>query len=306
MSPTYRHTQIGWVVLGMVAAVSALVVPFLPGGGWPVLAVLALVLLLFSTLTVEVDGEALRLRFGIGLVRKRLALDEIRAWHAVRNPWYCGWGIRLGPRGVLWNVSGYDAVELVLADGRRFRVGTDEPGALVDAIARATGRTSTPAGGTLPEPPPHPTAWAPLVLVGLTTLLVVGAAFWLQVRPPTVTVRVDGVEIESLFYKAAFTPGEITTVSLEPALPRVLVRTNGFAAAGILRGHFEVEGLGQGRLFVDVGSSPFIFVGLREGFVFVNYSDPERTQALFDEITRVLPDRVGPTTRSHGPSGSDR
>jgi len=142
----YRHTQIGWAILGVVTGVAVLVAPRLPAGGTgvpggPLLVVLALVVLLFSTLTVEVDGEAIRLRFGVGLVRKRVDLADVRAWQAVRNPWYCGWGIRRAPGGVLWNVSGFEAVELVLADGRRLRIGTDEPSALVSALARARGES---------------------------------------------------------------------------------------------------------------------------------------------------------------------
>jgi len=34
----------------------------------------------------------------------------------------------------LWNVSGLRAVEFLLKDGSRFRIGTDEPEALVKAI----------------------------------------------------------------------------------------------------------------------------------------------------------------------------
>ena len=68
--------------------------------------VTALTVLVFSALTVEVDAEAIRLRFGIGLVRKRIPLAEVKAWRDVRNPWYTGWGIRLGSGYVLWNVSG--------------------------------------------------------------------------------------------------------------------------------------------------------------------------------------------------------
>jgi hypothetical protein len=294
MSGGYRHTQIGWVVLGMVTAIATLAASLLPEGGWPVLVVLAFVLPLFSTLTVEVDSEAIRLRFGVGLIRKRVALEQVRGWQAVRNPWYRGWGIRLGRRDVLWNVSGLDAVELILADGRRFRVGTDEPDALRDAIARASGRTPIPDDGTLPGSPPGPRAWLPLVLVVLALLLVLGPVFWLQMRPPTVTVSAEGVQVRSLFYRATLSRDEISAVSLEPTLPRVRLRTNGFSAAGIHRGHFEVEGLGRGRLFVDEGAGPFVFVNLREGFLFVNYDEPERTRALFEEIARVLPDRVRP------------
>ncbi|MCG6926876.1 MAG: hypothetical protein LJF30_16410 [Acidobacteria bacterium] len=295
----YRHTQIGWVILGALAALAVLVAPRLPAGGLgvaggPLLVVLAVVLLLFSTLTVEVGREALRLRFGVGLIRKRFALTEIRGWEAVRNPWYCGWGIRLTPGGVLWNVSGYDAVELTLADGRRFRIGTDEPAALVAAIARARpGVSPVSAAGTLPLTAPGARAWVPLLLVVLALLLVLGPIFWLQMRPPAVSVRADGFEVESLFYGTTLAADDITAISLETTLPRVLARTNGFAAAGILRGHFNVEGLGSGRLYVDAGAAPYVLVRLRDGFVIVNLPQPEQTRALYEQMARAWPDRAG-------------
>jgi hypothetical protein len=292
----YRHTQIGWVILGVLAAIGVLVAPRLPEGGFgiaggPLLAVLAVVLLLFSTLTVEIDPEAIRLRFGVGLIRKRFDLAEVRGWAAVRNPWYCGWGIRLRPGGVLWNVSGYDAVELTLADGRRFRIGTDEPDALVAAIARARPGVSADSAD-VPAAPRGATAWVPLLLIGLALLIVVGPIFWVQMRPPVVSVRADGFEVESLFYGTTFAADDITAISLEPTLPRVLARTNGFAAAGTLRGHFNVEGLGSGRLYVDFGAAPYLLVRLRDGFVIVNLPQPEQTRALYEQMARAWPDRA--------------
>jgi hypothetical protein len=142
----YRHTQVGWVILALLGAFALFFWRGLPpeaaaAARLPFLLVAAVLLLGFSALTVEVDEEAIRLSFGVGLVRKRVPLADVSAWRAVRNPWYSGWGIRLGPRGVLWNVSGFDAVELDLPGGRRFRVGTDEPDALVSAIAQARGES---------------------------------------------------------------------------------------------------------------------------------------------------------------------
>jgi hypothetical protein len=133
MFPNYRHTQVGWIILGLAAAILAFVWSRLPPEAaaaalFPVLLVTALLVLVFGALTVEVDAEAIRLRFGIGIVRKRIPLAEVKGWREVRNPWYTGWGIRLGPGYVLWNVSGFDAVELDLSSGRRFRVGLVEPG----------------------------------------------------------------------------------------------------------------------------------------------------------------------------------
>jgi hypothetical protein len=298
MSPHYRHTQIGWVILGVMAAILAFVWSRLPpevaaAAGFPLLLVAALTLLVFSALTVEVDAEAIRLRFGIGLVRKRIPLAEVRSWREVRNPWYTGWGIRLGPGYVLWNVSGRDAVELALASGRCFRVGTDEPAALAAALVRAKGEAPAwppPGSGA----PCRGFAWKPLALVLVPLLAVLGALFWFQVQPPIVTVRPDGLEVESLFYGKVFPASDVTGISLEPTLPRVLARTNGFAGAGSLRGHFRVEGLGDGRLYVEEGFAPYVLVRLRQRFVVINYREPERTRALYDEMARAWPDRVAP------------
>ena len=74
----------------------------------------------------------------------------------------------------------------------------------------------------------------------------------------------------------------------------MLAKTNGFAGAGSLRGHFRVEGLGDGRLYVEEGFAPYVLVRLRQGFVVVNFREPERTSALYDEMARAWPDRVTP------------
>ena len=295
MDPHHRHTQPGWVIVGVAAAVLALAWRGLPPGvpSWPLFLVVAFVGLAFGSLTAEVDAEAIRLRFGIGIVRKRIPLAEVKGWREVRNPWYTGWGIRLGPGYVLWNVSGFDAVELDFASGRRFRVGTDEPAALVAAIERAKGEAAAfPAADGPRLEPSGGVAWKGWAIALLLGVALVGGLFWSQMRPPRVSVSPGGIEIETLFYGTTLPADDISAISLEPKLPRIHMRTNGFAAGGTLRGHFRVEGLGDGRLYVDVTEPPFVLVRLRRGYVFVNFSDPELTRALYEELARAWPDRV--------------
>jgi hypothetical protein len=59
----------------------------------------------------------------------------------VKNQWWWGWGIRLIPGGWLYNVSGLDAVELKMKNGRVYRIGTDEPRKLAEFIQAKLGRT---------------------------------------------------------------------------------------------------------------------------------------------------------------------
>jgi hypothetical protein len=147
MSQQYRHTQVGWTIIVLVvAAVVAeilLVVVLAPGStlalslSGALAAILAVTLVLFSTLTVTVDAAAVRLAFGLEALRREVSLDQIAEARRVRNAWYSGWGVRVIPNGRLYNVGGLDAVELHLDNGRVVRVGTDEPDVLLAAVQRA-------------------------------------------------------------------------------------------------------------------------------------------------------------------------
>lgn len=99
----------------------------------PSLIILAAILLLHN-LTVYTDEDSVRLKFGIGLIGKRIRFDQIESCQPVRNRWWWGWGIRKIPGGWMYNVSGLDAVELKLKKGRVFRIGTDEPQILAEVI----------------------------------------------------------------------------------------------------------------------------------------------------------------------------
>jgi len=67
----------------------------------------------------------------------KFLLSEIASVKTARNKWYYGWGIRYWhwPKPVwIYNVSGFDAVELALSNGQDYRIGTDEPQALEAAL----------------------------------------------------------------------------------------------------------------------------------------------------------------------------
>ena len=141
MMPTvYRHTQVGRVTVGAMGLALAAALWFTVQEPGPVpiisLIVLGVVLILFSTLTVQVRDGVMDVFFGPGLIRRRIPLRRIREVRVVRTPWYYGWGIRLTPAGWLWNVSGLDGVEVEFDDGHRFRVGSDDAERLAEVLVR--------------------------------------------------------------------------------------------------------------------------------------------------------------------------
>ncbi len=153
MPVRYSHRQIGYPTLVSIAmSVIALFIATAlrdPAGAAPqwirvligsVIAVLVLALLMFSTLTVEIDHEFLKAIFGpVRLVRKKINLGDIESCAAVRNPWYYGWGLRYTPHGWMYNVSGFHAVEVRMKNGSKVRIGTDVPEELQRRISETIG-----------------------------------------------------------------------------------------------------------------------------------------------------------------------
>ena len=138
----YKHTQPGYLIL-VVLLVIALLYRFILAQAdlnLPVFAIMTIILFIlasFSSLTVSLDKDNLRIRFGYGLFSRRFALKDIRSAKTIRNHWYYGWGIRFWPRMWIFNASGLDAVELVMKNRRIYRIGTDEPDNLRRAVIRS-------------------------------------------------------------------------------------------------------------------------------------------------------------------------
>lgn len=146
---SYEHTQPGTlmrVILGVFAVGMGTVgIIILASSKEPEASIgllvapviLTILMVLFHSLTVRVSRKTLNLSFGVGLIRKSFQIGDINEASAVSNHWHNGWGIKKIRGGWLYNVSGFDAVEIKLKNGRRNRIGTDEPKKLLAAINSA-------------------------------------------------------------------------------------------------------------------------------------------------------------------------
>jgi len=144
----YSHRQVGVVQIwaSIVAIAIILVTSILVPEILPLFLIvslfLGLSLLLFSTLTVEVRSDAVWILFGpVHLIRKRISLENILDFFRVVTPWYYGWGIRYIKNGSLYNISGYEGVEVTLPGTKRIRIGTDDREGLIKAIETVTGKS---------------------------------------------------------------------------------------------------------------------------------------------------------------------
>ncbi|MCK4524197.1 hypothetical protein KAU15_04650 [candidate division WOR-3 bacterium] len=136
----YKHTQIGWLTLALLG-IGILLIGYFGYRDVNVINIavfwlLVLCVPLFATLTVVINEKFLEARFGIGLIKKKFEIKDIKSCTIVKNHWWNGWGIRKIYKGWLFNVSGLDAVELVMKNGHVYRVGTDDPEELSKAIQK--------------------------------------------------------------------------------------------------------------------------------------------------------------------------
>lgn len=297
--PEYRHTQVGWQVYGVLVPLSLFLMFTLvtrePAIFSLLLLILGVVFALFGWLTVDITGHRVRIRFGVGLIRRTISLDTIRGFVPVTNRWWYGWGVRFTPHGILYNVSGFQAVELLLHDGRRLRVGTDEPEALVRALQSATGVAASKSIDEFPKD----TAWRrrmrfiSALVVALVVALILGQMY-LHGQPPSIELGNGRMSVGSGFYGADIPLEEVQSVQLLDVLPRIQARTNGYAAGGVLRGHFRLETWGSGKLFINRNRPPYVAVRTRDrAFVIVNFDDAGRTRELYSRL-RAMTDSSSP------------
>jgi hypothetical protein len=109
------------------------------GTNFGITTMMTLILLIvtsFVSLQVVVKEKYLHIKFGYGLYRKKFLLQNIVEIKTVKNHWYYGWGVRVWfwPKMWIYNVAGFDAVEIRLKNGKVYRIGTNEPQKLEQVI----------------------------------------------------------------------------------------------------------------------------------------------------------------------------
>ena len=146
----YSHTQIGHLMIYILVAVAALYwwIFTMEWMDPEIVVIMILVLCIigsFTTLTVSIDGQFLRIQFWYGIYRKKFLLSDIAEAKAVKNRWYYGRGIKFRWRPPTWiyNVSGFDAVQITMTNDKRYKIGTDEPD-LLEAALRTVLSSQTP------------------------------------------------------------------------------------------------------------------------------------------------------------------
>ena len=138
----YCHKQIAWAILAILAWIFGFtlfaVYALGPVGGILIFAgVLVLMAFLFNSMTITVNESHIKWGFAFGWFGQNLALDEIVEFRPVVNSWRHGIGLRISNDGFIYSAHGFKAVELVLKDETKIRLGTNDQDGLITALEKA-------------------------------------------------------------------------------------------------------------------------------------------------------------------------
>lgn len=143
----YRKFQFGWVIVIMFIIIIVFMT-FAYINQWgnnPIdlyefiffLTLFGGLLLVFYGMTVIVTDKHLKIKFGIGIYTKTIDLSTVKSVTIQKYPIYCGYGIRILPKGLLYNVSGKHAIEIKLKDKKNvIQIGTNDWDNLKEAIEK--------------------------------------------------------------------------------------------------------------------------------------------------------------------------
>ena len=99
-----------------------------------------------------------------------------------------------------------------------------------------------------------------------------------------ITLNSDSFVINGMYgfetnYKDIY---QIDTLSV---LPYIEQKTNGYSFMSICKGHFNLRGVGNAKLFLNYSHPPFVHVILRTGdILYLNFKDIHKTIDLYDNL----------------------
>lgn len=100
-----------------------------------------------------------------------------------------------------------------------------------------------------------------------------------------VNVSEDYFEITGI-YGMKLDIDDIKDISLADNIPKINRKTNGFDFGKILKGNFELDEIGNVKLYINRGTAPYINIKYRNSHVILNFKDSSKTQDLYYELKK--------------------
>lgn len=110
-------------------------------------------------------------------------------------------------------------------------------------------------------------------------------------RKPKIFVEKEGVFIKDFMYPSKIFAETIKSVSLCDKMPKVILRSNGYAGAMTWKGFFRIYRGGKCNALLyleNYRKGPFIQIETTKRLYFINLANEEQTRQLYDEIMSTV------------------
>jgi hypothetical protein len=283
----FKFTQVGTFSLAILIPIFIFSVVMLFTSGMndpaqiPVFGILILIflicLLIFYKLTIYIDENYVGFSLGIGLIKKKYPVSEIKSCSAVKNSPFTGIGIRKILNGWLYNVSGLNAIELTFRNNDSvIRIGTDKPDEISQIINNLLKNDKYEVVSDEDSGKSYKALFILIVLaVILPAILIISGNRETVVKTTGNDLTIKGMYGVTIRYSDIL---QLDTVSV---LPRIKLRTNGYAFGRTLKGKFMLYDNSRVKLFIKNGNPPYINLKTRELTLWINFKDAQQTRDLY-------------------------
>lgn len=126
------------------------------------------------------------------------------------------------------------------------------------------------------------------ILLGslVVILVIVGGMLIYGSMEASVEVGPDRIEIGGLC-GTTIDMSRVSDILMINELPKIQSKNSGFDFANVLKGNFRLQGIGEGKLYVNSGTPPFIEIKYDDSFVIMNFKDSNTTHKIYDGINKL-------------------
>lgn len=117
-----------------------------------------------------------------------------------------------------------------------------------------------------------------VVIIGFITALTV-----YSYQPYELNIEKKSFEITGL-YGDKWAIKDIKHVELMKKMPEITYKSNGVGLPTLAKGHFNVKNYGSCLLFIQKDRTPYIYIELYQGKIFINAKGPAQTREWYEEL----------------------
>jgi len=246
-----------------------------------VVMTLLICLLIFYKLTITIDDTYIRFSLGTGLIAKKYLISDIQSCKSVSNNLIYGIGIRKIPKGWLYNVTGLKAIEIKFKNSKSIvRIGTNHPDEIAEIISKMIKIGQSGSSIDYKDNTGFRLAW----ILGAIVLLPIPILILLSNRDPGITLSKSGFKISGI-YGLTINYSDIQQLDTLSTLPRIQMRTNGYAFGKSLKGNFRLQNKENAKLFITKRVPLYILIRTENLNVYLNFKESNKTVALFKTLT---------------------